>query len=75
MPHEIATQRRFLKEASDEELGQRLAELKEEHFRLRIQAAVTALDNPKRIGIVRTAVARVLQEQGRRRSQREGDGA
>ncbi len=73
MPHEIATLKQFIRDASDDELTRRLAELKEEHFRLRVQASVAGLENPKRIWFVRKAVARVLTEQTRRA--REGEGA
>lgn len=68
MPHEISALKQFLREASDEDLDRRLKELKEEHFRLRVQAATAALDNPKRIWFVRKQAARVQTEMSRRRA-------
>ncbi|MCC7490702.1 MAG: 50S ribosomal protein L29 [Fimbriimonadaceae bacterium] len=67
MPHEIGTLKRFIREASDEDLERRLLELKEEHFRLRVEAATSSLENPKRLWFVRKATARLLTEQTRRR--------
>lgn len=73
MPHEVGELKQFLATASDDELGRRLAELKEEHFRLRVTAATAALDNPKRIWLVKKQIARVRTEQTRR--EREGEGS
>ncbi len=71
MPHETATLKQFIREASDEDLARRLAEVKAELFNLRMQAAMGGIDNPKRLWFLRKATARVLTEQNRR--QREGD--
>ncbi len=68
MPHETTALKRFLAEASDEDVQRRLKELKEEHFRLRVQAATSALDNPKRIWFVRKQLARIETEINRRRA-------
>ncbi|MBI2302970.1 MAG: 50S ribosomal protein L29 [Armatimonadetes bacterium] len=70
MPHEIRTLKQFLREANADELERRLSELRQEHFQLRVQAVTAALENPKRIWMVRKQIARVLTEQHRRR--REG---
>lgn len=67
MPHEIGQLKGFLREATDDEVTRRLAELKQEHFNLRVQQAVSALDNPKRIHLVRKQIARVQTELTRRR--------
>ncbi|NUP99268.1 MAG: 50S ribosomal protein L29 [Armatimonadetes bacterium] len=67
MAHEIATFKQFLKDAGDDELVRRLSELKEELFRLRMQAAVAGLENPKRIGTVKKHIARLHTESARRR--------
>jgi len=66
MAHETSALKLFLKEATDDDLQRRLKELKEEHFRLRIQAATSALDNPKRIWFIRKQVARLQTEVTRR---------
>lgn len=70
MPHEISALKQFMAEASDEELERRLSELKQEYFQLRVQQATSALENPKRIWLVRKHIARIRTEQSRRR--REG---
>ncbi len=48
-----------LRELSEEELKRKLADLKEELFNLRFQAATGQLDNPMRIRQVRKNFARV----------------
>lgn len=47
-----------LRELSDEELKQRLSDLKDELFRLRFQLATGQLENPMRIREVRRDYAR-----------------
>ena len=47
-----------LRELSERELEQKLAELKEELFNLRFQNATVQLDNPVRIREVRRTIAR-----------------
>ncbi len=49
-----------LRELSDEELQQQLAEQKEEQFNLRFQHVTGNLDNPKRLTQVRRDIARLL---------------
>jgi len=44
---------------SVEELGQKLASLKEELFNLRFQLATNQLENPNKIGEVKRNIARV----------------
>ena len=54
-----------LRELSNEELGNKLEELKSELFRLRFQHALNQLDNPMRLKAVRKEIATVkmLQRQ------------
>lgn len=66
MAHEINELKQFIRESSTSELERRLSELKQELFNLRIQAATSALDNPKRIWLVRKQIARVKTDLGRR---------
>ena len=60
---------RELRELSDEELAKRLAETRDELFRLRFQVATGALENTARLGSVKRDVARILTVQ-RDREQR-----
>jgi len=48
-----------LREFSNEELMQKLAENKQELFNLRFQNAINQLENPKRIGDVKKTIARI----------------
>lgn len=48
-----------LKELSDKELKEKLAEAKAELFNLHFQLATSQLDNPKRIKQVRKDIARI----------------
>ncbi|GAB6099855.1 50S ribosomal protein L29 [Halanaerocella petrolearia] len=48
-----------LRKLTDEELEQKLDELKEELFNLRFQNATMQLDNPSRIKDVKRTIARV----------------
>ena len=49
-----------LRELSDDELRQNLAESKEELFNLRFQIVTGQLDNPRRIKQVKREIARIL---------------
>jgi len=55
-----------LRELSDDELQERLAEGREELFNLRFQIVTGQLDNPRRIADVKREVARVLTVQRER---------
>ncbi len=57
---------RELRELSDEELAKRLAESRDELFRLRFQIATGALENTARLGAAKRDVARVLTVQRER---------
>ncbi|MDN5331558.1 MAG: large subunit ribosomal protein [Tepidanaerobacteraceae bacterium] len=48
-----------IRELSDQELIQKLKDLKSELFNLRFQSATGQLDNPKRIREVRKTIARI----------------
>ncbi|MFO7152543.1 MAG: 50S ribosomal protein L29 [Bacillota bacterium] len=48
-----------IRELSDQELIQKLKDLKGELFNLRFQSATGQLDNPKRIREVRKTIARI----------------
>lgn len=49
-----------MRELTDEELMETLAELKEEQFNLRFQVATNQLDNTSRIKAVKKEIARIL---------------
>ncbi len=51
---------RHLRDLSDEELAQKLAETRQELFNLRFQSATGALENPARIKLAKREIARVL---------------
>lgn len=55
-----------IRELNDEELEEKLKELKEELFNLRFQAATGQLENVKRIKEVRRSIARVKTVQRER---------
>ena len=52
-----------LRKLSDAELTKQLAELKDELFKLRFQAAINQLENPMRISAVKKDIARVMTVQ------------
>lgn len=55
-----------IRSLGDQELAAKLAELKEELFNLRFQAATGQLDNPMRMRMVRRDIARVKTVQRER---------
>jgi large subunit ribosomal protein L29 len=59
---------RELRELSDEDLGKRLAERREELFNLRFQDATGALENTARLHHTKREIARILTLQGERES-------
>ncbi|MEW5804833.1 MAG: 50S ribosomal protein L29 [bacterium] len=63
-----------LREYSDEELGQKEADLREELFKLRFQAASGQLENFMRIRHVRKDIAKVLTVYRERLAGRENRG-
>ena len=48
-----------IREMSADEMNEKLAELKDELFKLRFQQAINQLDNPMRINAVKKDIARV----------------
>jgi large subunit ribosomal protein L29 len=48
-----------IRELTDDEIQDRIAELKEEQFRLRFRGATMALENPKLINQIRRDIARM----------------
>lgn len=49
-----------IREMTPEELEQKIRELREEHFKLRFQAASGQIEKPHLLGSVRRDIARVL---------------
>jgi len=54
------TKARDLRELPSEQLEAKLAELREERFRLRFRTATEAIDNPIRLRTLRREIARIL---------------
>ncbi len=52
-----------IRKLSASELDEKLAELRDELFKLRFQQAVNQLDNPMRISAVKKDIARILTVQ------------
>lgn len=63
-----------LRQFSDDQLGERLVELKKEQFNLRFQDATGQLQSTARVRQVRRAVARIktLQNQRKASAKKEG---
>ena len=55
-----------LKTQTDDQLVDRLAELKREQFNLRFQAATNQIEKPSRVREVRRTIARIKTLQGER---------
>jgi large subunit ribosomal protein L29 len=51
---------RQLRDLSDDELQQKLAETRQELFNLRFQSATGALENPARLRLAKREIARLL---------------
>ena len=60
------TKNEELRELSDEQLGDKLAELSEERFRLRFRSATEATANPIRFRTIRRDIARIKTILGER---------
>ncbi|MCL4310082.1 MAG: 50S ribosomal protein L29 [Actinobacteria bacterium] len=60
---------------SDDELVERLRETRKELFNLRFQHATGQLDNPRKLGLVRQDIARIMTVQNERKYQAEGQEA
>ena len=63
----LRKQRHSLRELSVEQLESKLAELREERFKLRFRSATESIDNPMRFRVLRRDTARVLTILGEKR--------
>ena len=59
---------RQLRDMSDDELGRRLEEARQELFNLRFQSATGALENTARLRVAKREIARILTIQHERES-------
>jgi large subunit ribosomal protein L29 len=57
-----------LRELTDDELGRKLVESRQELFNLRFQAATGALENTSRLQLAKREIARILTVQNERQS-------
>jgi large subunit ribosomal protein L29 len=62
---------RELRDLTDDDLQQKLADTRQELFNLRFQAATGALDNSARLRLAKREIARILTVQRERESQLE----
>lgn len=60
-----------LRELTDDDLGRKLTETRQELFNLRFQAATGALENTARLAIAKREIARILTVQNERQSRLE----
>ena len=60
-----------IRDLSDDELGTRLTETRQELFNLRFQAATGALENTARLALAKREIARILTVQNERQSRLE----
>jgi large subunit ribosomal protein L29 len=63
---------RELRDLTDEELENRLADTRQELFNLRIQSATGALENPARLKLAKREIARILTVRNERESAQAG---
>jgi large subunit ribosomal protein L29 len=62
---------RELRDLTDDDLQQKLADTRQELFNLRFQAATGALDNSARLRLAKREIARILTVQRERETQLE----
>jgi large subunit ribosomal protein L29 len=62
---------RELRDLTDDDLQQKLADTRQELFNLRFQAATGALDNSARLRLAKREIARILTVQRERETQME----
>jgi large subunit ribosomal protein L29 len=67
----ISLRARDLRDLSDEELANRLADTRQELFNLRFQAATGALENSTRLKLAKREIARILTVQHDRTSTKQ----
>lgn len=63
---------RDLREMSDDQLQEALAERRQELFNLRFQSATGALENPARLKLAKREIARILTVRSEREFAKEG---
>ena len=63
---------RDLREMSDDQLQEALAERRHELFNLRFQSATGALENPARLKLAKREIARILTVRSEREFAKEG---
>ena len=63
---------RDLREMTDDQLQEALAERRQELFNLRFQSATGALENPARLKLAKREIARILTVRSEREFAREG---
>jgi large subunit ribosomal protein L29 len=61
-----------LRDMSDDELQEKLAERRQELFNLRFQSATGALENPARLKLAKREIARILTVRSERELAQEG---
>jgi large subunit ribosomal protein L29 len=64
----ISLRARDLRDLTDDELGRKLADTRQELFNLRFQSATGALENSARIRLAKREIARILTVQNERRT-------
>ena len=57
-----------LRELSDEELGRKLVDTRQELFNLRFQSVTGALENPARIALAKRDIARIITVRAERQT-------
>jgi len=62
---------RDLRDLTDDELGHKLADTRQELFNLRFQAATGALENSTRLRLAKREIARILTTQHERNSKQK----
>jgi large subunit ribosomal protein L29 len=67
----ISLRARDLRDLTDDELEQRLADTRQELFNLRFQAATGALENTARVRLAKREIARILTVRHDRNSQKQ----
>jgi large subunit ribosomal protein L29 len=67
----ISLRARDLRDLTDDELDHRLADIRQELFNLRFQAATGALENSTRLRLAKREIARILTTQHERNSKQK----
>ena len=67
----ISLRARDMRDLTDDELDHRLADIRQELFNLRFQAATGALENSTRLRLAKREIARILTTQHERNSKQK----